>query len=162
MIIDGQTYTQAVEGARRMDTGNGIRFASPEHRDFYSGRAQALKPDVCLKALIYTLGLCDDTRRRLDSIYDVKGRTINPETIHAPWQTGSSLKACRLAFNLFNDGVPTVSYDGAPGIGDMNECKLYSASDIFCCSFAPYFFEAIRIRYPEYAAHLRRECGENG
>ena len=152
MIIDRQTHVQALVGAQRMDTGNDIRFVDPEHRDFYSERVQALRPDVYLRALIYTLGLCEDTRCRFDSIYDAKDRAINPETIHAPWQTGTSLKVCRLAFNLFNDGVPTVSFVGAPGIGDMSECKRYSASDIFCCSFAPFFFEAIKIRYPEYTA----------
>lgn len=26
----------------------------------------------------------------------------------------------------------------------------YAPSEIFCCSYAPYFWEAIKIRYPEY------------
>ena len=26
----------------------------------------------------------------------------------------------------------------------------YNVSEIFCCSYAPYFYEGIKIRYPEY------------
>ena len=28
--------------------------------------------------------------------------------------------------------------------------NCYAPSEIFCCSYAPYFWEAIQIRYPEY------------
>ena len=32
----------------------------------------------------------------------------------------------------------------------MRECRKYSVSDIFCCSYAMYFWEGIKLRYPEY------------
>lgn len=28
--------------------------------------------------------------------------------------------------------------------------EYYNPSEIFCCSYAPYFVEALKIRYPEY------------
>ena len=32
----------------------------------------------------------------------------------------------------------------------VDECREYSVSDLFCCGYARYFWEAVKIRYPEY------------
>jgi len=124
-----------------------IRFADEAHKTFYSELSQKLKPDVYLRSLIYTLGMCHDTRRNFSSIYNRSTRCINPDVVHEPWQTGSSLKVTRLAFQLFNGNAPSALIGG---VADFEECLRYSVSHIFCCSYAPYFFEAIYIRYPEY------------
>lgn len=132
-----------------------IRFADNRHLEFYAEQEDTLNPDCYLKALIYTLGVCDDTRRRFDSMYDVKKRRIVPEALHAEWQTGSSTKVTRLAFNLFTD-LPATAYNGTgTGKPDFDECMRYSVSDIFCCSYALYFVEAIKLRYPEYMRGAR-------
>ena len=125
-----------------------IRFAGNEHKEFYYEQAGRLNPDRYLKALIYTLGVCDDTRRRFESMYDAKERCIVPEALCAEWQTSSSKKATRLAFNLFT-GRPASAYNGTDN-PDFDECERYGVSDIFCCGYAPYFVEAIKLRYPEY------------
>jgi uncharacterized protein YcaQ len=130
-----------------MTAENNIRFADEAHRAFYIKHSQKLKPDVYLRSLIYTIGICHDTRRNFDSIYDAKKRVIIKNAICQPWQTGTSLKVTRLAFQLFTDSTPTAFMDEQD---DIDECKRYSVSDIFCCSFAPYFFEAISLRYREY------------
>jgi len=130
-----------------------IRFADNDHLEFYNEQTDRLNPDRYLKALIYTLGLCPDTRRRFDSLYDVKCRCIVPEETNADWQTGSSLKVTRLAFQLFTDVTPSALL--APGRPDFDECARYSVSDIFCCGYALYFFEAIKLRYPEYTRGAR-------
>jgi len=104
--------------------------------------------DCYHRALVYTLGICDDTRKRFDEMYDKGERSIKRGAINAGWQTGGSLKVTRLAFNLFTD-LPATAY-GVADKGDFGECKRYSVSDIFCCGFAPFFVEAIRLRYPEY------------
>ena len=132
---------------------NGIRFADNEHLEFYAGQMGRLNPDCYLKALVYTLGICPDTRRRFDALYDVKCRCIVPEEINARWQTGGSLKVTRLAFQLFTDVVPSAYLDH--GNPDYDECARYSVSDIFCCGFAPLFVEAIKLRYPEYMRGAR-------
>jgi hypothetical protein len=101
--------------------------------------------------------MCRDTRRRFDSIYDAKNRSIAPETLHAEWQTGGSMKVTRLAFQLFTDTVPTArTYDDAENrvVEDFDECKRYSVSDIFCCGYAPVFAEAIWLCYPEYMREM--------
>ena len=47
----------------------------------------------------------------------------------------------------------------------MDECRRYSVEDLFCCCYAPYFWQAIQIRYPEYATYnknLYAMFGGNG
>ena len=124
------------------------RFADDEHLEFYNEQAGRLNPVCYLKALIYTLGVCPDTRRRFDALYDAKGKAIVPGAVHCAWQTSGSLKVTRLAFQLFTDGTPSAYL--SPGRPDFDECGRYSVSDIFCCGYAPYFVEAIKLRYPEY------------
>jgi hypothetical protein len=130
-----------------MNYESNIRFADDEHKAFYLEKAQLLKPDAYLSSLIYTLGVCYDTRRHFRSIYDIRQRRVNPDVVREPWQTGSSLKVTRLAFQLFTDTTPTAFLDGAENI---DECKRYSVSDIFSCSYAPFFIQAINLRYPQY------------
>ena len=33
----------------------------------------------------------------------------------------------------------------------INECRQYTVEELFCCAYAPYFWQTIQIRYPEYA-----------
>jgi len=122
-----------------------IQFASKEHKTFYTDMlATTCNDDAFHKALFYTMGISVDTRRNIRSLFDFKGDCIKPEGLSAPWQTGSTKRLCRLAFNLWN--------------GWTEEGKeQYSAPYyLFDCSFAPYFFEAIRLRYPEYYRSLER------
>ena len=125
-------------------------FANDDHYNFFKEKVKTLKPDCYLKALIYTIGVCDDTRSRWNKIYNEKSRSIDPDQLNQPWQTGTSAKVMRLAFQLFTDGTPT-AYSGEDcETEDFSECQKYSVSDIFCCEFAPYFIQAVQIRYPEY------------
>jgi hypothetical protein len=125
-----------------------ICFADYDHLDFFADQLLKLNPDCYLKALIYALGICSDTRRRFNLIYNDRDRCIVPDTIYSGWQTGGSLKVTRLAFNLFTDR-PASAYNGSEN-PDFDECKRYSVSDLFCCAYAPYFVEAIKLRFPEY------------
>ncbi|MCL2752056.1 MAG: DUF6075 family protein [Firmicutes bacterium] len=115
--------------------------------------------DCYHRALVYTIGICDDTRKRFDLMYDKEERHIIPGTINAAWQTGGSKKVTRLAFNLFTNR-PATAYNGTKK-GNFEECQRYSVSDIFCCEFAPYFIEAIRFRYPEYMKAWRVQGEES-
>lgn len=125
-------------------------FVDEAHVQFYHKKTAQLNPDCYLESLIYTLGMCEETRRRWDSLYNQKGRVICPEQLSQPWQTGTSKKVTRLAFQLYTDGTPTADYHGNDPEDAFYECKRYSVTDIFCCGFAPYFAQAIQVRYPEY------------
>lgn len=67
-------------------------FANDDHYNFFKEKVKTLKPDCYLKALIYTIGVCDDTRSRWNKIYNEKSRSIDPDQLNQPWQTGTSAK----------------------------------------------------------------------
>lgn len=73
---------------------------------------------------------------------DFKERLIKPEALHEGWQTGGSARLTRLAFNLWNGYVEKV------------EESLSTPYEMFDCGYAPYFYEAIRMKYPEYCREL--------
>ena len=56
--------------------------------------------------LLYT----SDTRNHVERMFDFKERLIKPGALHEGWQTGGSARLTRLAFNLWNGYVETVSY----------------------------------------------------
>lgn len=104
------------------------------------------------KALCYCIGMNEDTRRNVDRIYNFKTGCVKPECLHEGWQTSGSAKVVRMAFNLYCNGTPSV--DDEQGTEEqVDECRRYSVEDLFCCCYAPYFWQAIQIRYPEYATY---------
>ena len=107
-----------------------IRFVSKEHETFYYNMLKAAhNSDVFRKAFFYTMGISAETRNHITALFDFEESLIKPEGLSAPWQTGSTKRLCRLAFNLWN--------------GWTEEGKeQYSAPYyLFDCSFAPYFLK---------------------
>lgn len=131
---------------------NGILFQDKEHAQFTSDKLRQLRdmghePDVYAQALFYTLGVCDDTRRHFEDLFDMEDRGIKLDGLQMGWQTGTSRKVTRLAFNLWNG----CQYDSE---GDAEAGRLspyYAVDEIFCCGYLPYFMEAVRLRFPECA-----------
>lgn len=64
----------------------------------------------------------------------------------------------RLAFNLYTDETPSVDDYGSRD-EQVSECREYSISDIFCCGYARYFWEGIKLRYPEFC-HKQKSMEE--
>ena len=78
-----------------------INFISEAHEKFYYEKLKEVRyQDVYHKALCYCLGISDDTRRNVDSIYDFKTGCVKTECLHEGWQTSGSMKVERMAFNL--------------------------------------------------------------
>lgn len=117
-------------------------FIDADHENFFNANK---KGNVRFDSMVYTFGICEDTRNHFGSLYDAKEKRICLEQIHAAWQTTGSLPVTRLAFNLFTGTTPTAMKNM-----DLSECREYSVSEIFGCGFAPYFVQAIAILYPEY------------
>ena len=138
----------ALKGAR---TGGSAK-KSNQRAALDRSSGERLNADCSLKALIYTVGISEDTRSRWSSFYDEKERTIKPEVINSGWQTSGSVRITRLAFQVFTDSTPTaIEYDKDDNPQySFKECQLYSVSDTFCCSYAPFFVEAVKLRYPDY------------
>ena len=126
-------------------------FAGREHEAFYYEKlAQARYQDCYHQALIYILGISRDTREHFDQIYNIKTGGIRPKCLNEGWQTSGSVKVVRLAFNLYTDVTPSV--DNYKRKDDqISECRAYSVSDLFCSSYAIYFWQGIQLRYPEYS-----------
>jgi len=101
--------------------------------------------DVYYRALFYLLGLSRETMEHVEQLFDFEDRSIKPEGLYAGWQTGQSLRLTLLAFNLWN---------GWTVDGKQNLSTPY---ELFDCGFAPYFWEAIRLRYPEYCQRKKAD-----
>ena len=128
-----------------------IIFNSEAHEKFYYEKLKEVREqDAYHKALCYCLGISSDTRRNINSIYDFKTGDIKTECLCEGWQTGSSMKVVRLAFNLYCNTTPSVDDYKEPE-EQIYECMKYTVEDLFCCTYAPFFWQAIQIRYPDYA-----------
>lgn len=130
-----------------------IVFISKAHEKFYYEKLKQVRyQDVYHKALCYCLGISDDTRRNVDRIYDFKSGMVKLECLHDGWQTSGSVRVVRMAFNLYCNGTPSL-YEYEDTEEQVKECGRYSAEELFCCSYAPFFWQAVQIRYPEYAVY---------
>lgn len=94
------------------------------------------------QSFFYVMGIAPETRANIRQMFDFKQDCIKPEGMHGGWQTSGTVRVCRLAFNLWN------------GYTEPEHSNAYSPEDLFCCEFAPYFMEGMKIRYPEYCREL--------
>lgn len=127
-------------------------FYDREHwQAFTDCIARMQHSDVYHISLAYLLTLDTVCREHLDSLFDFDGDGIKRSALHEGWQTGTSKKTTRLAFNLWNgcctDGETYTDEDGYTA--DLPSGN-YSVADIFSCDYAPYYWQAIKIRFPEY------------
>lgn len=123
-----------------------IKFISKEHENFYKAMLQKSgNSDSYHRAFFYCVGISDTGRRNVKRVFDFKQDRIIPEGLHEGWQTGGTLRLTRLAFNLWN------------GYVEQGEESMSSPYEIFDCNYAPYFYEAIRLRYPEYCRELTKD-----
>lgn len=119
------------------------KFASKEHEQFYYAMLQKSgNTDSYHRSFFYCIGISDTTRANINRLFDFKNHHIKPEGLDEGWQTGGSRRATRLAFNLWN------------GYAEDKHEKMSTPYEIFDCGYAPYFFEAIRQRYPEYCRDI--------
>ena len=135
---------------------NHMVFMDEEHEQFYFEKMRQVRWDDCYhKTLIYLLGLSEDTRRNFKSIYDIETGCVLPECLHRGWVTSESAKLIRLAFHLYTDKIPTLD-EYRTKDKKIKECCQYTVAELFCCSYAPYFWEAIQLRYPEYTTEREK------
>ena len=114
-----------------------IMFSTENHKEFFISMITKVNSwDRYHMALFYTLGISPDCRKHIEDLFTFTGENygIKPETalLH-DWQTDGSRACTRLGYNLFN------------GFTDRrtDPCSL------FTCNYAPYFLEAIKLRYPD-------------
>jgi len=126
-----------------------ITFKNREHEMFYrSFLPKCRRQDAYHKALVYCLGISGDTRRNIKRIFDFERDCVKTECLGDDWPTSGSARIVRMAFNLFCNGTPSIR--GLEGEEQVRECRRYTVEDLFCCEYAIYFWEAVKVRYPEY------------
>ncbi len=120
-----------------------IQFSSMAHRDFYLENMMKCRNRDCYhQAFFYVMGIAAETRKNIGQMFDFKEDCIIPEGMYGGWQTSGTVKVCYLAFNLWNNYV------------EEGHEKRFTPEDLFCCGFAPYFMEGLKLRYPEYCREL--------
>ena len=128
----------------------GIIFMDEEHKRVFTKNLPKCRDfDVDRMALIYCLGIDRTVREHFEKVYDLKNGEIQTEVLQEGWQTSGSKRAIRLAFNLYTNGIASVD-DYEDEEEKLDECRSYAVEEIFCCGYAPYFWQAVRLRYPEF------------
>ena len=119
-----------------------MNFLDNEHKAFYERMISETrtKHDPYRAAMFYALGLTATTRHNIKDIYNFAEHCPRFDAIRKPWQTSTSARVTRLAFNLYN------GYDG--NRSDFH--TAYTPYELFASGLMEYMFEAVRIRYPEY------------
>lgn len=116
-----------------------VQFKNDEHEErYYAALAKMKSTDCYHRAVAYLFTLDRDCARHIDDVFDFREDGINPDGLHSGWQTGTSVQTTRLAFNLWN------------GFIEKGEEKRFTPDEIFNSTYANYYFEAIKLRYPEH------------
>lgn len=127
-----------------------VFFFDVSHEAFYVEKLEQAerdgrRVDSYFKSLIYLCGLCSETRAHFSRLFDWEDWCIQPEALSEGWQTGTIGRLTRLAFNLWN------GY-GQERPEENHVSARFLPDEIFPCEFQTCFFEAVRLRFPEYAA----------
>lgn len=129
-----------------------MKFKDDTHEELYKYICnRMLTLDECHRAVAYLLSLDEILRGHIDEIFNFAEDCIRREELHASYQTGNSAKTTRLLFNLWNctttdGGVYYDAYDIKKELPSM----YYSPACIFDTALAPYYVEAMKLRYPMY------------
>lgn len=122
-------------------------FADEKHESIYNECLQKMKCDDGYHQVVaYLLGLDVVLREHIEDVFDFEEDGIKPKTaLNHPWQTGTSRKTTRLLMNLWNGCVE--DYDE---YGEGHVSYYYAVDEIFDTDYAPYYWEAIKLRFPFY------------
>lgn len=103
-------------------------------------------------SLAYLLTLDKVCKEHIKDIFDLKTDGIKTTALEKSWQTGTSRKTTRLAFNLWNGCFDEGKeyYDHKDGYNKILPSRYFAVDEIFCCEYAPFYYQAICLRYPEY------------
>ncbi len=147
-----------------------IKFRNKEHENrFYEIVVKMNNGDVYHTSVAYLLALDNECYRHIDSLFDFEEHLIKPYGAGLPllrgvraallgkrrkhpvcalnqaWQTGTSAKTTRLMFNLWCGGCEDYDREKA-AVKDSS--RKYTVDEIFSSSLAIWYFEAIKLRYP--------------
>jgi hypothetical protein len=125
-------------------------FYDEQQKTAFNEICGKMKKDDCYhRSIAYLLALDVVLREHINDVFDFQEDVIKPEGLHKGFQTGTSKKTTRLAFNLwsgcYDDGETYIDKDGYETPLPSN---YYTPEQIFCCvEYAPYYWQAIKIRF---------------
>lgn len=121
-----------------------IKFADSEHQKFFfTMKEKSHIWDEYHQALFYVLGICADCWENISFLFDFNEDCIKISGLQGGWHTSGSKAVCRLAFNLWND------------YSEEEDAASFTPSNLFCCEYAPFMWQGIKLRYPEYCTEER-------
>lgn len=123
-----------------------MNFRDKKHEELFNELCEKMRySDTYHQSLAYLIALDSVCREHIPEIFNIDEDGIEPNCISKAWQTSTSKRTTRLAFNLWNGSASDITSDGE----EINS-NLYAVDEIFDCSYAPYYWQAIQIRYPQY------------
>ena len=130
----------------------GIIYKDKDHELNYNFLLQLMtRITSTRKAVAYLLALDQICFEHCRELYDFHEDNTIPEGLEKAWHTSASRRTTRLAFNLFNghfsDGE---TYIGSDGFEEMLPSRFYTPYTFFNCEDAPYYVEAVKIRFPKF------------
>lgn len=122
-----------------------MKFHSEKHEQQYHALLSKMKRnDPYHRSAAYLMALADLVP---SDVFDFEEDGIRHEGIFAGWQTSSSRRTTRLMFNLWNGWAYNEEFD-PDHLENLTASTDYAVDNIFCdYEYAPFFYEAIRIRF---------------
>lgn len=125
-------------------------FYDEQHEKFYKKFCNQMEyQDSYHNSMAYLLALDPVLRSNAEAVFDFQEDGIKHEGLNKGFQTDTSKKTTRLAFNLWNgctsDGD---TYTDKEGYEEDLPSSYYSPDQIFSnANYATYYFQAIQIRF---------------
>lgn len=134
----------------------GIIYKDKDHELNYNFLLQLMtRITSTRKAVAYLLALEPLCFEHCRELYDFHEDNTIPEGLDKAWHTSASRRTTRLAFNLYNgyfsDGE---TYIGSDGFEEMLPSRFYTPYTLFGCEDAPYYVEAVKIRFEKYFGRM--------
>lgn len=119
-----------------------LKFMNERHKKTFEEVCNKMPQSDCYHiSFAYLVSLDSILKKHIQDIFDFEDDCIKHDGLSAEWQTGTSHKTTRLAFNLWNGCY----FDGEE---PNTTCKGYSVDEIFsCCEYAEFYWIAIKIRF---------------
>ena len=151
IVVTEQPEPTAPE-AQASKIGQTIKFRDEDHERNYNFFLDMMPySDIERKALAYLFALDTVCFEHIRDLYDFSDNRILLSGLDKGWQTGTSGRTTRLAFNLYNGYCSDrETYIGSDGTEDSLPSAYYSPAYLFCCEYAKYYVEALKIRFPEF------------
>lgn len=122
-----------------------MKFYDDTHERLYATLCDKIgdKLDCYQRAVFYLFALDSVARQHINDLFDFDDNSIKLSALNKGWQTGTSKKTTRLAFNLWNNW-----YSDDVDSDDWQPSSTFTVSSIFeCAEYAEFYFIAIQIRF---------------